>query len=202
MIEVFARSQSGATIAGALAIIVDEWVQNVAAVPPLMAQHLVDGKDLFKRAFPVSLKKNAGTYGKAFGVDMSAHAIEVAVDVDQIALKVWDELERLWNDAHPDYGPHVFLDFGGAEMWNEATKPPPTLMDLDDIEIDSCSSERVHSEIFEGSARHRKGKVHELGIKPNHYTGEIFPGSHDAKPTPGGALKQSGDLRPAGVEDA
>lgn len=199
-VEVIARQATGATVAGAIAIIVDEWLVNNRANPVMLASILADGKDVFKRAWPVSLRKNAGAYGRAMQVDMSAHAIDVAIDTDQLTLRVWDELGRYWASDHPGYSPRTFLDFGGDEMWERATAPPPTLMDLDDIEIDSCSDERIHNQIFEGSARHRKGRIHELGIKPNHLSGEIFPGSHDARPTPGPVQQQS-ELAPAGVPD-
>ena len=139
--------------------------------------------------------------GRVLGVDLSSMAIETAVDIDQVTLQVWDELERLWKLGHPDYSPRTFLDWGGSEMWDAATAPPPTIMDLDDIEIDSCSEQRLHDQIFEGSARYRKGRIDELGIRPHDRTGEIFPGSNDMKPSPHPVREHAADMLPAAAPD-
>ena len=202
MLEVFARQPSGQTIAGAIEILIEEFCLNYRASPVLLASELASGIDTFKRVFPVSLAKHAGAWGRSFGIDMSSHAIRVAVDVDQLTLKVWEELGRIWRQDHPEYSPSTFLDFGGAEMWEKATAPPPTIMDLDDIEIESGHEERIHNQLFEGSARYRKGRIHELGIRPNHLTGEIFPGSNEAKPSAGPVRQEPTELVPADVDDA
>ena len=158
-VTVFARTPRALGVARMTQIAVHEFVAGCTSHPPTHARRLSQGEAFFIEGFPVALRATLGV-----------HFVEQHVDVDQLKHAVWLELWRLWRVMHPAYSPQTFLD--AEEAYAIATAAAPPLGDQE-LSIVSGSDNDVHDQIFEGSARERKGKIDDLGIKPD-ATGRIM----------------------------
>ena len=83
-----------------------------------------------------------------------------SAETDQIADSTFALLETKWKDRYPGISPERFLD----------TYEAPIELTEDEIEsayeVEIQSSEAYMRTHWEGSARTRKGRLEELGIKP------------------------------------
>lgn len=176
-IEVFARTSRSGGVADRVQAIVDEFM-GVWRDEEQLAGTLAGGPECFADWFPQVIVREAGVAG------LRAH-----VDLDQITRRSWEELVRRWGIVQGRVAnerrlagldataptPEDAVEQGGALRVGEWEKSREKLdfENIDDWEIDSASSDEEHAKQFEGSARYRKGRWNELGIRPNSFTGEI-----------------------------
>lgn len=165
-VSVFARTPRSARIADLVEARVEEFLNECIGSPTIHAHRLADGADHFRLNFP-----------RALGLVVGVHNLAQHVDVYQVVRETWDQMERMWKGEWEGVTPREWIDQGGPAIEAAMHERPPSIHEVDDVEIESAAPDDVHLQMFEGTARSRKGKLTELGIRPNAMTGEIMPES-------------------------
>lgn len=80
-------------------------------------------------------------------------------DCDHLANVVYRFFRESWKDRHPEITPTAFLD-------HVSPIAPPTESEIEAAwQLDIASSDGAMSQMYEGTARQRKGRLEEMGLK-------------------------------------
>ena len=135
----------------ALAQGVRAFVVEICATPESHAELLSNGPRPFKPLFVEGLKAVLQDHPEP---------ITSLCDPEQLALSCFRRLEAMWVKLHPEVSPRGYLDL----------YIPPTNITESDLknmvlEVEIASRDDYMAKVWEGSARVRRGKIDELGMR-------------------------------------